>query len=207
MSIKKIIIRILNGCNKYLQGRKVGIIGKNTILYYTCKIYLTQGAKPSNIKLANEARVYGTITSCGSGKVNMGDFAALGANSFIKCSNSISIGNYTAIAPNVIIQDNNTHPVHPEDRRKMQSTPSGHKSRSWLFSDSKPIIVGNNCWIGENSRICKGVTIGDGSIIAANSVVTHDVPENCIAAGNPAKVVKEQIDQIDIRYFDKWPID
>ncbi len=207
MIIKNIAINILNLCNKFWQGRKVGSIGKNTTIYYTGRIHLTQGAMPQNISLNNESRVYGTIVSCGTGKVSMGAYAALGANSYIKCSNSISIGEFTAIAPNVIIQDNNTHPVHPEDRIKMMSTPSGHKSRSWLFSDSKPIEIGVNCWIGENSRICKGVKIGDGSIIAANSVVTHDVPGNSIAAGNPAKIVKQDIDKMDKRYFDIWPLD
>lgn len=53
-------------------------------------------------------------------------------------------------------------------------------------------IIGENCWIGANVRICKGVTIGDNSVVAACSVVTKDVPANCIVAGNPAKVVKNR---------------
>ena len=51
-------------------------------------------------------------------------------------------------------------------------------------------------WIGSNVRICKGVTIGQGAVIAACSVVTKDVPANSIAAGNPAKIVKTDIDQL-----------
>ena len=54
--------------------------------------------------------------------------------------------------------------------------------------------IGDDCWIGTNVRICKGVTIGDNSIVAACSVVTKDVPANCIVAGNPAKIVKTGID-------------
>lgn len=201
MGLKRTLIQILNTLNKYIQSKRVGHIGPDTIIYYTGRIYLTQNAKPSNITLDNNSRVYGTIISCGEGKIQMGEYSALGANSFIKCSNSIIIGNYTAIAPHVIIQDNNTHPVHPADRKIMQKTPSGHISRSWLFSDSKPIIIGENCWIGENSRICKGVSIGDGAIVAANSVVTHDVPENSIVAGNPARIVKIEIEKSDHRFF------
>ena len=53
-----------------------------------------------------------------------------------------------------------------------------------------PVVIGNNVWICEHACILSGVTIGDGAIIAANAVVTHDVPPYCIAAGIPAKVVK-----------------
>ena len=59
---------------------------------------------------------------------------------------------------------------------------------------SASIYIGRNVWIGEYSRICKGVTIGDNSIVAANSVVTKNVPANCIVAGNPAKIVKKDIE-------------
>ena len=78
----------------------------------------------------------------------------------------------------------------------MRLVPAGHQMNKWKYSDNKPIIIGENCWIGSNVRICKGVTIGDNSVVAACSVVTKDVPANCIVAGNPAKVVKTDIDQL-----------
>jgi carbonic anhydrase/acetyltransferase-like protein (isoleucine patch superfamily) len=52
------------------------------------------------------------------------------------------------------------------------------------------VHIGNNVWIGDSVIVCKGVTIGDNSIIGAGSIVVRDVPPNCIAAGNPAKIVK-----------------
>ena len=70
------------------------------------------------------------------------------------------------------------------------------ESRLWKHSDHKPITIGENCWIGRNVSILKGVTIGDNSVIAANSVVTKSIPANSIAAGNPAKVVKTNIEEI-----------
>ena len=60
--------------------------------------------------------------------------------------------------------------------------------------DMKIAKIGNNVWIGTNVTVLKGVTIGDGAIIAAGSVVSEDVPANCMAAGIPAKVVKENIE-------------
>ena len=57
-----------------------------------------------------------------------------------------------------------------------------------------PIVVGDNCWIGANASILQGVTIGNGCVVAAGSVVTRDVPDNCLVAGVPAEV-KKHIDQ------------
>lgn len=83
----------------------------------------------------------------------------------------------------------------------MFQTPHGSEERCWIYSDSKPIIIGENVWIGENVRICKGVSIGNNAVIGACSVVTKDVPENAIAAGNPAKIVKTDIDKNIPRVF------
>ena len=57
--------------------------------------------------------------------------------------------------------------------------------------DGKPVKIGNDCWIGGNAIILPGIKIGDGSIIGAGSVVTRDIPEHVMAAGNPAKVLKK----------------
>jgi acetyltransferase-like isoleucine patch superfamily enzyme len=55
---------------------------------------------------------------------------------------------------------------------------------------AKDVVIGNNVWIGTDSYICKGVSIGENSVIGAKSVVTKSIPKNCIAAGIPARVVK-----------------
>lgn len=59
--------------------------------------------------------------------------------------------------------------------------------------ETKLIKVGNNIWIGSKSTIIKGVTIGDVSVVASNSLVTKDVPESCIVAGNTARIIKRNI--------------
>ena len=61
----------------------------------------------------------------------------------------------------------------------------------WKHSESKPIEIKDNVWIGEYSAILKGVTVGEGSIVASHAVVTKDVPPYSIVAGNPADVVKK----------------
>lgn len=98
----------------------------------------------------------------------------------IFCVEKIHIGNNVAIGPSVSIRDTDSHEIYcvGEDLR---------------LNNSASIYIGDNVWIGERSIILKGVTIGDGAVIAAGAVVTHDVPCNSIAAGIPAKVIKQNI--------------
>ncbi len=157
------------------------------------KIITINGATQC-IELNHHAQVYGKLSCCDKGHIMIGIHSQLGPNSEIRSVKSVKIGNYTVISTGVIITDNNSHPINPEDRLIVRTAPHGSIYKSWIYSDSKAIVIGNRCWIGENSRICKGVTIGDGSIVAANAVVTKDVPSNSIVAGNPARIVKTGIE-------------
>ncbi|ADY52458.1 hexapeptide repeat-containing transferase [Pseudopedobacter saltans DSM 12145] len=87
----------------------------------------------------------------------------------------IDIGNNVMFGPNVQIYTA-THPLNFKERLE--------------YELGKPISIGNNCWIGGNTTICPGVKIGNRSVIGAGSVVTKDIPEDCLAVGNPAKVIK-----------------
>ena len=163
-------------------------------------IVLRQSSK-ENVILHEHCEVFGTIISFKKGVVVMKEWSKIGPGTVINCVNRVEIGKDTAIANNVLIIDNNTHPTNPEDRRYMRHTPHNSDERQPWHSDSAPIIIGENVWIGSNARICKGVTIGDNSIIAANSVLTKSVPANSVAAGNPARVVKEGIDKATTPIF------
>jgi acetyltransferase-like isoleucine patch superfamily enzyme len=93
----------------------------------------------------------------------------------IECYREIRIGEGVIIAHNVFIRDSDSHQL------------VGNRE------PTQPIIIGDHVWIGLNSVVLKGVTIGSGSVIAAGSVVTRSIPEKCLAAGNPAKVIRENI--------------
>ena len=56
---------------------------------------------------------------------------------------------------------------------------------------AKPIVIGDNCWLASNVTVCGGVKIGEGCVIGAGSVVTRDIPENSLAAGNPCRVIRK----------------
>lgn len=79
------------------------------------------------------------------------------------------------------------HPIRPDMREYMYTA---------------PVIIEDNVWIGENVTICPGVTIGENSVIGAGSVVVKDIPANCIAVGNPCKVLR-QISAHDWEYYYK----
>lgn len=112
--------------------------------------------------------------------LSIGDNTYITASSVIHSASSISIGSDCAIAWGTTILDTDFHRIVYEDGKQN--------------SISKPIVIGDKVWIGCNCTILKGVTIGNNSVIAANSLVNRDVPPNSLVAGNPARVVKTGID-------------
>lgn len=197
MLLEKIVKRCIKRKRINAFKNNVTLLGDNYEFNENCHVKLSQGSTRDDIVFDDDVTILGgcSITSCHNGKIFIGKHSKL-QNNIINCVEKIEIGEYTAITPGVLITDNNNHPVNPEFRKFMRTTPHGSDARSWIHSAHAPVKIGDNCWIGQNSRIQKGVTIGDNSIIAANSVVTKDVPANCIAAGNPARIVKTDIDQI-----------
>lgn len=111
---------------------------------------------------------------------NFGRHITIGKNVFINhaCSfldlGGISIGDNVLIGSKVNLISEN-HPIDPTQRKSLIG---------------KPIVVKNNAWIGAAATILPGITIGENSIVAAGSIVTKDVPDNTIVAGNPAKQIK-----------------
>lgn len=195
-----LVKRILDAY-KFCKAKKnfmnsVTLIGDGQIIGLNTCILLQDNAQKENVIIKEGAWVEGIIAVQNNGKVIMHKHSKIGATTKILCVNHIEIGEYTAIANDTTICDNNNHPISPDFRKKMRMTPVGHDMRMWKHSANAPIIIEDNCWIGSNVRICKGVRIGKNSIVAACSVVTKDVPANCIVAGNPAKIVKTDIDKL-----------
>jgi len=94
----------------------------------------------------------------------------------ITCASKITIGKDCTIARDAVIRDYDGHTIELQD-----------------FNIAEEIMIGEHVWIGNRAMVLKGVTIGDGAIVAAGSVVTTDVPANCIVAGVPARIIKENI--------------
>ena len=103
----------------------------------------------------------------------------------IWATDSISIGNNVLIGANCTIIDGDIHSTDWQQRRSNNSNPK------LMEYKHKPIVIGDDVWLGANTIVLKGVPIGERTIIGAGSVFTKDIPADCIAAGNPCKVVKQ----------------
>lgn len=107
----------------------------------------------------------------------------------------ITIGNDVNIGGDCLIMDNDAHPIDYLQRRRSYKNKWGGRIYRQKIGTA-PIEIGDDVWIGARCQILKGVHIGARSIIAAGSIVTKDIPADCIAGGNPAKVVRNLIDMI-----------
>ena len=110
----------------------------------------------------------------------VGDHSNIGPYCYIGCSGHISIGNNVMISPRVSIYAEN----HVFDQIDVTIKSQGVKKEN--------VVIEDDCWIASNSILLAGVTIGKGSIVAAGSVVTQDVPPYSVVAGVPARVIKNR---------------
>ena len=144
---------------------------------------------------ARDASVQLTSWNIGDwkGELKIGKYCLITPGVRIMAAESIEIGDACMFAHGAYISDADWHGIY---------------DRSEPVGKTKPIILKDNVWIGDSAIVCKGVTIGENSIIGAGAVVTKNIPANVVAAGNPAKVVKnlDQEDFISRKDFYKDPI-
>lgn len=112
-----------------------------------------------------------------SNKLKIGNHSGIGVRAYLQ--GDITIGDYVMMAPDVSIFTTN----HNTERIDVPMCQQGNAAE-------KPVVIGNDVWIGTRATIMGGVTVGDHSIIAAGAVVTKNVPEYAIVGGVPAKVIK-----------------
>lgn len=146
------------------------------------KVHLLEGA---TLRLSQNSFIGpGTYLTVGpQGTFSLGLSSYVGHDSNVNCLSEVSIGDGTLVGQQTVLMDYDGHPVIPVRGR----------TRGNHGGTSRPIRIGNGVWIGCRATILKGVRIGDGAIVGAGSVVSADVPANCIVAGNPARVVRRGV--------------
>lgn len=154
------------------------LVGDNSIIWEKCKIEAVAG-----------------------GVVEIGSYTEI-ARTSIAAKEHVYIGNFVGIAHNTYIQDFLGHPSDPEIRvqerkRRLEwfyprwDTTAAKRPEKYPFDpETKPVRIEDKVIIYRNVLILRGVTIGEGSVVAANTVVTKDIPPYSFVAGNPAKVIK-----------------
>ncbi|MEG0689068.1 MAG: sugar O-acetyltransferase [Hungatella sp.] len=121
--------------------------------------------------------------------IYFGNHCEVNMNCTFLDDNQIVIGDHALIAPNVQIYTA-FHPTHAQDRF---GAVKADGSFEFCKTQTAPVILGDNVWIGGGAILMPGVTIGDNTVIGAGSIVTGDIPANKIAYGNPCRVIRENL--------------
>lgn len=142
------------------------------------------------VTIGSQTVIRGLIRCESGGRVDIADTVYIGDDAIISAQSRVSIGEQTLVAHGVQIFDNDVHPTDLEERAAHFREIVGLDAGRPYSVAAAPVTIGRACWLGFGSAIMKGVTIGDGSIVAAKAVVVSDVPPMSVAAGNPARIVK-----------------
>lgn len=121
--------------------------------------------------------------------IHFGNNCEVNMNCTFLDDNRITIGDNALIAPNVQIYT----AFHPTNAKDRFGEPRADGSFAFCKTQTAPVTIGNNVWIGGGAIILPGVTIGDNVVIGAGSVVTKDIPSDSVACGNPCRVVRKNI--------------
>jgi len=150
--------------------------------------------EPDRMEIRAHATVRGLMRIEPGGRIVVGEGCYIGDDCILDSSESITIGRNTWLAHGVSVFDNDSHPLSLAARREQAIAYRSGRAHAASRPASAPVRLGDHVWVGFNSFIGKGVTIGDRSLVAACSVVTKDVPVDCLVAGNPAKVVRSLLE-------------
>jgi acetyltransferase-like isoleucine patch superfamily enzyme len=168
------------------------ICGKKS--YFTMNAAIGNFPRNKNkIKIGKDCVIEGKLVVFKyGGEIIVGDNVYIGLNSNVWSGEQVIIGSNVLISHNVNVIDTNSHEIDHIERaeRFRRLVKYGHPKDKASIVTSK-IKIGDYVWISFGATVLKGVTIGEGSIIAANAVVTKDVAPFTMVAGNPAKVVKQ----------------
>jgi len=184
------VFRILDTIFGVIQRRSLNIsLGSGSSVYWS-----KLNGKGGSIRIGDQCILHCRINfDHPSGCVDVGDRCFIGS-SLLVCHTSIKIANDVIISWGVTIVDHDSHSVLPEHRIR-DVVDWAHGRKGWTQVRIAPVTIDDQVWIGFGACILKGVHIGRGAVIAAQSVVTRDVPPGAIVAGNPARIVRFNSDE------------
>ncbi len=158
----------------------------------TFSFYFYRSELPCGLEVGRGASTYlGTMFDVGPrGRVKLGDYALVHGARII-CDSAISIGDYALISWNAVLMDTRRLPFDAGQRRKeLERVPMRQPRLAAADVPARPITIERNVWIGFDACVLPGVTIGEGAIVGARSVVAADVPPFTVVAGNPARFIR-----------------
>jgi acetyltransferase-like isoleucine patch superfamily enzyme len=161
--------------------RAIADIHKTVVFKPGARIYNIRGQRGAVMVDAHSTIAGELLTFRHGGQIDIGQWCYVGEGTKIWSAEKIRIGNRVLIAHNVNIHDTNSHPLNAQERHRhfVEIAQKGHPAAISTIKSSA-VRIGDDAWIGFNSIILKGVTIGEGSIVAAGSIVDKDVPQNSL---------------------------
>jgi acetyltransferase-like isoleucine patch superfamily enzyme len=175
---------------KMLDNLSLVTIGDYSKFYEETIIY---NSNKENIMIGMNSHIRGELLiQHNNGKIKIGNYCFIGAGSKIWSAKSISIGDNVFISHNVNIMDTNSHEINAELRFQSFKKSLENESDINISEISiKEVVIEKHVWIGFNAIVLRGVTIGEGAIVAAGTIVTKDIPPYTLVAGNPCRVIKK----------------
>jgi acetyltransferase-like isoleucine patch superfamily enzyme len=175
-----------------------GTIPENVIVDQTAYVETTfsfqfyRSQLAGGVEYGRGASTYlGTMFDVGpKGRVKLGDYALVHGARII-CDAEVFIGDYALISWNVVLMDTYRVPENARERRQeLELVPTRTPRLASANVPAKPIRIERNVWIGFDAVVLPGVTIGEGSVVGAKSVVSENVPPFTVVAGNPARAIR-----------------
>ena len=176
-----------------------GTIPENVVIDETAYVetsfsfYLYRSQVPGGVTYRRGASTYlGTMFDVGpKGRVELGEYALVHGARII-CDAEVIIGDYALVSWNVVFMDTYRLPTEVSQRREALEQVPAHSLRVAAAEvPAQPVRLERNVWVGFDACILPGVTIGEGSVVGAKSVVTRSVPPFTVVAGNPARVIRQ----------------
>ena len=206
----KFVNKLLLKLAYLLRNLNVILVSNDNEISTSAKLYSAKIT--GDIHIGEKAKVRGGVTINGGSRITIGKYSAInGPNTDIVSKiNPVSIGSFTSIARNVSIQEFN-HKFQNLSTAFVHQNVFNENNICDIYSNG-PIEIGCDVWVGTQCVILSGAHIGHGAVIAANSVVSGQIPPYAIAGGSPAKVIKYRFEDevikklLELKWWD-WPIE
>ncbi len=144
------------------------------------------------VRIGRNCAIRGIIRCEADGEAVIGDEVYVGDGVIISVRTRVEIGDQTLIAHGAQVFDNDTHPLDPDERAAHFRAILKIGPRRDFAIGAAPVTIGPRAWLGFSSAVMKGVSVGEGAIVAAGAVVTSDVAPGAVVAGNPARPVRRK---------------
>ena len=187
------IIRVLRKIKNKLLGREekrppaTDVLGEETEI----RGFVAKGHPSGFISIGDRCLIEGTLkTESQDGRIEIGNNVYIGGGSILGSAIGIQIEDDVLISYQVIIMDSDNHSVRYSVRKDDLADWRYGGRHDWSTTVSKPVVIRRGVWLGARVIVTKGVTIGIGAVVGAGAVVTKDVPNWAIVAGNPARVLR-----------------